>query len=124
MTNSKLEELKRASDLNYMEGSMDYYIAKLEEENEKLRIERDELDAAWSNCSRACARVQGERDAARAEIEQLKADAARYRWLRDVGDDPYKLMAMWYAVSPYDRTIGSGANSIDAAIDAAMKEKP
>lgn len=42
-----------------------------------LRLEAadeiERLDAAWSNCSRACARVQGERDAARAEIERLRA---------------------------------------------------
>ena len=51
-------------------------------------------------------------------------DAARYRWLRDVDDDPYNLKSMWYAASPYDRTSGGGADAVDAAIDAAMKEKP
>ena len=56
------------------------------------------------------------RNEAADEIERLQADAARYRWLRDVDDDPYNLKSMWYAAD-------GGAAAVDAAIDAAMKEK-
>jgi hypothetical protein len=52
---------------------------------------------------------------AAAEIERLRADAARYRWLRDKGDSTWKPMA---------NRVPEGAAGIDAAIDAAMKGTP
>jgi hypothetical protein len=52
-----------------------------------------------------------------AEVERLRADAGRYRWMRDVGDQTWTPMA---------RRVPDGAKGIDAAIDAviAAKEPP
>lgn len=47
-----------------------------------------------------------------AEIEALRADAARYRWLRDTGD------ATW---RPFGVREGYSGAQADAAIDAAME---
>lgn len=47
--------------------------------NEAADIVTD-LAANWSRCSRDCARMQGERDKARAEIERLQTDSSR-GWL-------------------------------------------
>ena len=57
-----------------------------------------------------------------AEIERLRADADRYRWLRDHAkatdmlSDRETLVYVWHG--PH-RTAG---RTLDAAIDAAMKE--
>ena len=49
------------------------------------------------------------------EVERLRADAERYRWLRD----PANANAdEWNLFGPY-----SSPKEVDAAIDAAMKEK-
>jgi len=53
-----------------------------------------------------------ELQAARNEAEAMRADAERYRWLRDVGD------ATW---RPFGIREGYSAKAADAAIDAAMK---
>lgn len=58
--------------------------------------------------------VVRERDELREEAERLRADAARYRWLRD----PANANAdEWNLFGPY-----SSPKEVDAAIDAAMKE--
>jgi len=49
-----------------------------------------------------------------AEIERLRADAERYRWLRDVGDETW---------TPFSKRTGYSADEADAAIDAAIKEQ-
>lgn len=65
--------------------------------------------------------IAGLLDEAAGEVERLRmltcecvrnsADAARYRWLRDVGD------ASWSAMAA---RVTEGAKGIDAAIDAAI----
>jgi hypothetical protein len=55
--------------------------------------------------------VFAERDALRAEVEQLRKDAERYRWLRD--DNAY---------FPEEEMI-RGGDELDAAIDAAMERR-
>lgn len=47
----------------------------------------------------------------RAEYEALKADAERYRWLRDVDQKQFLRMSRY------------GWNALDAAIDAAIKQE-
>ena len=47
---------------------------------------------------------------------QMVWDAARYRWLRDVGDSTWTPLQMRFVRG------GLPANRVDAAIDAAMKE--
>lgn len=48
-------------------------------------------------------------------IDEMKRDAARYRWLRDVGD------ATW---QPFALREGYSAEMADEAIDAAMLKTP
>lgn len=49
-----------------------------------------------------------------AERDALRADAARYRWLRDVGDEHWTALTV---------RASKGATQIDAAIDAAREPK-
>jgi len=49
-----------------------------------------------------------------ARVEGLRADAERYRWLRDVGD------ATW---RPFGLRTGYSAATADAAIDAAIRAR-
>ena len=51
----------------------------------------------------------------RKELNALRRDALRYRWLRDVGDSTFRPMSTRPGVR--------SAEQIDAAIDAAMKEQ-
>lgn len=51
-----------------------------------------------------------------AEVERLKADAARYRWLRDDPDGVHWIDAR---LLEYDTS-----DAIDSAIDAAMAQEP
>ncbi len=52
---------------------------------------------------------------AQRELAQLRRDAERYRWLRDIGD------ATW---RPFGVRDGCSAAQADAAIDAAIAEYP
>ena len=56
----------------------------------------------------------GERDALRAEVAALRQDAARYRWLRDIGDENWAALVT---------RASKGPTQIDAAIDAALAAK-
>lgn len=49
-------------------------------------------------------------------VKELERDAARYRWLRDCGPD-------WQHLNILDQRGSLVAESLDAAIDAAMKEQ-
>jgi hypothetical protein len=51
-------------------------------------------------------------EAAEQQVQELREDAERYRWLRDVGD------STWF---PMAKRPGCNAQLIDAAIDAAKK---
>ena len=61
-------------------------------------------------------------DALEMEIDALRADAERYRWLRDksayVGVNPHARPCLWVLRGIYEIQ-GKG---FDAAIDAAIKE--
>ena len=72
--------------------------------NEQLRNQNTELDAA-------CAKLE-------AENEALKADALRYRWVRDSRGD-------WAICEWEDRWYrdSRAPHVVDAAIDAAMKDQ-
>ena len=68
-----------------------------------------------------------ERDAAQAEVESLRADALRYRWLRDNSN------AIHWTPSRFNKEIVSGFSfnrtgylgfKFEEAIDAAMKGTP
>lgn len=49
------------------------------------------------------------------EIEALRADAARYRWLRDEDDDPVCSLRQLF-------TMTGKPKDVDAAVDAAMRK--
>ena len=55
------------------------------------------------------------------EIERLRKDAERYRWLRDAKTDwSDARIVMLYAGPDFDRMAG---DELDAAIDAALQAK-
>lgn len=64
-----------------------------------------------------------EREALRADIDALRADAERYRWLRsnalamDAVADPDNLVSVWHGTDPAMKSEG---RTLDAAIDAAI----
>lgn len=100
------------------------------EPNADLRAEVDKLSAELKLCGKEnCMgrRVKGvtqwvteqAKDAAvaavRAEVEGLRADAERYRWLRDDAGAPSTYSAAWWNLE--------SAAEFDAAIDAAKADK-
>jgi hypothetical protein len=63
------------------------------------------------------ARLTAERDALQAKLDALQEDADRYRWLRDMDEDPVcSLAAMWTDCKGSARSI---SKRVDAAVDAA-----
>lgn len=76
--------------------------------------------------SRADVSVEDASEAAD-EIERLQADAARYRWLRDVSSNMYKKApAVFIVTKDGFPVLWKGLiadDALDAAIDVAMKEK-
>ncbi len=93
--------------------------AELRAEIDKERRMYAALSELSSNENSWAKRFRIERDEARAEVERLRADAERYRWLRDIDTGPAQI---WELISddaqpPY-MTLKSG-NILDAAIDAA-----
>ena len=68
------------------------------------------------------AAVESERDKLRAEVETLRADAERYRWLRDKARsvDWTQDINGW----SWEQHCRIGGQGMDADIDAAMKGKP
>lgn len=76
---------------------------------EKLRRQADSDEQAGTILAHEIGRE------AAAEIERLRAEAKRYRWLRDVGD------ATW---RPFSLREGYGADMADQAIDAAILMTP
>lgn len=74
----------------------------------------------------AIARLTAERDAARAEVEALREDAERYRWLRlhTIGKADPRGRQEFELPDPHPRgdiMRGSVAQHLDAAIDSARK---
>jgi hypothetical protein len=92
------------------------FAADLERELNAMIAERDAGNAALANVARLMDSVSK----AEAEVEKLRADAERYRWLRDMDEDPVVSLA-----AQYTDCLGSAISismRIDAAIDAALKE--
>lgn len=58
----------------------------------------------------------------RTENEALRRDAERYRWLRDMDEDPAVSLAAIF--TDCQGSAQSISNRIDAAVDRAMKETP
>jgi hypothetical protein len=80
---------------------------ELRAEVERLKTERDTFRHGHSLASNRCCELEE-------EVERLRADAGRYRWMRDVGDQTWTPMA---------RRVPDGAKGIDAAIDAAIEKE-
>jgi len=67
--------------------------------------------------------LQADNARLREELATAQADAARYRWLRDLDEDPVMSLAAQY--TDMNGSAVSISQRIDAAIDAAMKgEQP
>jgi cell division septum initiation protein DivIVA len=91
--------------------------AELRAEVERLRADHATL---LDNASIEVRRLRAESNKMEAEVERLRADAERYRWLRDMDEDPVMSLA-----AQYTDCLGSAisiSTRIDAAIDAALKE--
>lgn len=85
--------------------------------NALMRDERDRAKAEWTELK---IESEGTILALRAEVERLRPDAERYRWLTTDHDDTY----MRDSVKRIAESIRiSGKGYIDAAIDAAKERK-
>ena len=104
---ARVRELERTSSV----------LSKTERECHTLqdwRMRALDLEAQWSRCSQACARLQTERDALHTKLEAAQRDAARYRWL--FGDADCGKTARVLGV--YRRW--NGQSDWDAAVDVAI----
>ena len=54
-------------------------------EEQRWKDKAEQADWNWSNCSRACAHVQDERDKARAEVARLTAELETLRKVTETG---------------------------------------
>jgi hypothetical protein len=94
-------------------------MANTRESAEKARqMHPDYMSASCQDVMRAVDAEMGYRE----RIAELEADAKRYRWLRDLDEDPgVSLAAVW---TDMNGSAASISQRIDAAIDNAMKEQP
>ena len=109
---------------------MSKYASKEDFENRSLADRLSDEAGAWRNVDDID--IAKLLDEARGELERLRKDAGRYQWLRDTND--------WYVEPRIDEADGTmwelvfytpmriedadHDDSRDAAIDAAMGEKP
>ncbi len=87
------------------------------DEIERLTAERDSLSLAYKTSENDVFNLtQKVIPNLRAERDALQADAARYRWLRDMDEDPIcSLAAMWTDCKGSALSI---SKRVDAAVDA------
>ena len=88
-------------------------VHSLEAENERLR-------AALTKANAQAERFEREWYLRGDEIEQLRADAARYRWLRDVGGYMMPPTPGVIRLDINDHIEHLSGDALDAAIDAAI----
>jgi hypothetical protein len=72
----------------------------------------------WSDgpdTDKLCQDAAAALEAQAAQIEALRADAARYRWLRDEDDDPICSLTQLF-------TMTGKPEDVDTAVDAAMRK--
>lgn len=82
-----------------------------------LRAERDAMELNWTGSADTCSRLHAYVRKLEAERDALQADAARYRWLRDMDEDPVcSLAAIWTDCKGRALRI---SKKVDAAVDAA-----
>ena len=94
-------------------------LAEPQPEIEQLKAERDALKAAAEKGTEyVLAQINQD---LRAERDALRADAERYRWLRDMDEDPVMSLAAQY--TDCNGSAISISMRIDAAIDAAKGDK-
>ena len=72
------------------------------------------LQEYWDAAPELAERMERAEEYARAELESLRKDAERYRWLR----------RRQVECTPHVAISEQASGKLDAAIDAAMKEKP
>ena len=96
----------------------DQAIERLTAENAALRAERALIIQRAENAEAALAYAASTGDECAIEVEALRKDAERYRWLRDsAGNDIMEKLMAECSPPRWDELV-------DAAIDAAMGEKP
>ena len=90
----------------------------------ELAGQHDSVTEDIRKASAAIRALLDERDRLAAEVEALRADAGRYRWLRH-GDNDAEVMVFdnQTRASPENVWLPR-LDELDAAIDAAMKGKP
>ncbi len=85
-----------------------------------LLAERDALIHDNAEYVRAANELAAENERLREELDQLRQDAARYRWLRDPCSGAERVI--FYCRGDYGRGLMSSA-MLDAAIDAAIQRE-
>lgn len=91
-------------------------------EVERLRDERDaEITERLKDLHKLIC-VQTERDELRAEVERLRADSGRYRWLRDRPENPDEAVI---DVAIWQNCAGTSlrGDELDSQIDAAIEKE-
>ena len=97
-----------------LQADLDEWKAACEQKHELLGPTKQDLQ----ECQRQVLALEQERDA-------LKADAERYRWLRDSEDSPLYYKPAGYDgrnVGRHDMVFDSPHENLDAAIDEALKK--
>ncbi len=85
-------------------------------------MERDALAYAYANVTPAHKDVRAllaHVDALQREIDAFKADALRYRWVRNSGDSDL-MVADLRAASHWEEAVTINGTKLDAAIDASQ----
>lgn len=108
--------------------------AALEQECERLRDDLEKAHRATNSECQDWAReyerrkaVQAERDAALLQVEAMRGDAERYRWLREQEAErglSVVNISGWERAATCWATTYPDPESLDAAIDAALQAKP
>jgi hypothetical protein len=93
----------------------------------ECQTEQQRIRALLEACEARLAAVKAERDAARAEVERLREDAARARWCEEKKASVFwSILAREWRVAVYDEAYNSLYTSKadrNAAIDAARGVK-
>ena len=87
-------------------------VEQLREQLSAVTAERDRLREDRDSQQRVCIAEMEKANQLRAEVEMLREDAERYRWLRGrLPGSAYRIAGVIYS---------EGGDGVDAAIDAAM----